>query len=285
MAAQNRYNVQSVQNELNRAVAGAYSEKPYWLAALLRQNEDFFGARNLIGVRKSDLDTFVSKLIITLRESVPDPVECGRNVIDIDSKEFRNNGSEMDTFKLKTQTTDEIETKKTYQLSVGKNITVGGEAGLEVGAKFFNVGGVGVSAKGSASRAKNKEEVAAEETTRSLSQVYGFDGDLQVPPKTFVKVRITTYAVSYSAKVQLLAEMPEDATLEVLAPRTGFFNCCRNRKVYITAEDFLRVYTETSANPRFERGLVKVDFAADLRYLGEVTKVDKEREEAIVEED
>ena len=285
MAAQNRYNVQSVQNELNRAVSGAYSEKPYWLAVLLRQNEDFFGARNLIGVRKSDLDTFVSKLIITLRESVPDPVECGRNVIDIDSKEFRNNGSEMDTFKLKTQTTDEIETKKTYQLSVGKNITVGGEAGLEVGAKFFNVGGVGVSAKGSASRAKNKEEVTAEETTRSLSQVYGFDGDLQVPPKTFVKVRITTYAVSYSAKVQLLAEMPADATLEVLAPRTGFFNCCSNRKVYITAEDFLRVYTETSADPRFERGLVKMDFAADLRYLGEVTKVDKEREETIVEED
>ena len=284
MAAQNRYNVQSVQNELHRAVAGAYSEKPYWLAVLLRQNEDFFGARHLIGVRKSDLDSFVSKLIITLRESVPDPEECGRNVIDIDSKEFRNNGSEMDTFKLKTQTTDEIETKKTYQLSVGKNITVGGEAGLEVGAKFFNVGGVGVSAKGSASRAKTKEEVNTEETTRSLSQVYGFDGDLQVPPKTFVKVRITTYAVSYSAKVQLMAEMPADATLEVLAPRTGLFNCCR-RKIYITAEDFLRVYTESSADPRFERGLVKVDFAADLRYLGEVTKVDKEREETIVEED
>ena len=271
-------------------MAAFFNENPFWIDKIIRENQGRFGPRRFVGVRRIDLENFLDKLILTLREEVPDPEEKGRNVIDIDSKEFRNNGSEMDAFKLKTQTTDEVQTKKTYQLSVGRNITVGGEAGLEVGAKFFNVGGIGISAKGSISRTKTKEETTTDEHTRSLSQVYGIDGDMQVPPQKFVKVRITTYAVSYSATAELTAEMPNNAYLEVLAPRTDWKglwgHACWRRKVYITAQDLLKAYTETNkpivVNPN--TGIARIDFSTELRYLGEVTKIDKEKEAQMSEE-
>ena len=269
-------------------MAGFYNENPFWINKIITSNPARFGPRRFVGVRKVDLEEFLGKLVLTLKEPVEEPTEVGRNVIDIDSKEFRNNGSETDKFSLKTQTTDEVQAKKTYQLKVGKNITIGGEAGLEVGAKFFNVGGVGISAKGSASRTKTKEEINAVEGTRSLSQVYGIDGKMDVPKNKFVKVRITTYAVSYSAKAELIAEMPR-AYLEVLAPRTDWKGlwgqACWCRKINITAEDLLKVYTETHEQIVFDRdtGIARVDFTSELLYLGEVTKIDKESEAPLSE--
>ena len=271
-------------------MAAFFNENPFWIDKIIRENQGRFGPRRFVGVRRIDLENFLDKLILTLREEVPDPEEKGRNVIDIDSKEFKNNGTETDKFMLKTQTTDEVQTKKTYQLSVGRNITVGGEAGLEVGAKFFNVGGVGISAKGSISGSWSKEKTETEENTRSLSQVYGIDGKMKVPSQKFVKVRITTYAVSYSATAELTAEMPNNAYLEVLAPRTDWKglwgHACWRRKVYITAQDLLKAYTETNkpivVNPN--TGIARIDFSTELRYLGEVTKIDKEKEAKMSEE-
>ena len=265
-------------------MAAFFNENPFWINKIIANDEERFGPRRFVGVRRVDLENFLDKLTLTLRKPVPDPVPQGRNVIDIDSKEFRNNGTKQDEFTLKTQTTDEVQTKKTYQLSVGKNITVGGEAGLEVGAKFFNVGGVGISAKGSVSRTKTKEETTADENTRSLSQVYGIDGKMQVPKDKFVKVRITTYAVSYSAEAELTAEMPDNARLEVLAPRTDWKglwgHACWRRKVYITAQDLLRAYTESDEEivVNDETGIARIEFNTELRYLGELTKIDKENE-------
>uniref|UniRef100_A0A1X7URC2 Uncharacterized protein n=1 Tax=Amphimedon queenslandica TaxID=400682 RepID=A0A1X7URC2_AMPQE len=270
-------------------MAGFYNENPFWINKIITSNPNRFGPRRFVGVRKADLEDFLGKLVLTLKKPVEEPTEVGRNVIDIDSKEFRNNGSETDKFSLKTQTTDEVQAKKTYQLKVGKNTTIGGEAGLEVGAKFFNVGGVGISAKGSASRTKTKEEVTTEESTRSLSQVYGIDGKMDVPKNKFVKVRITTYAVSYSAKAELIAEMPYNAYLEVLAPRTDWKGlwgqACWCNKTYITAQDLLQAYTETHNPivPDRNTGIARVDFTSELLYLGEVTKIDKESEAPISE--
>ena len=270
-------------------MAGFYNENPFWINKIITSNPARFGPRRFVGVRKVDLEEFLGKLVLTLKKPIEEPTEVGRNVIDIDSKEFRNNGSETDKFNLKTQTTDEVQAKKTYQLKVGKNTTIGGEAGLEVGAKFFNVGGVGISAKGGISRTKTKEEVTAVEGTRSLSQVYGIDGEMKVPENKFVKVRITTYAVSYSAKAELIAEMPNNAYLEVLAPRTDWKGlwgqACWCNKTYITAQDLLQVYTETP-NPivlNRDTGIARVDFESELLYLGEVTKIDKESEAPVSE--
>ena len=268
-------------------MAGFYNENPFWIEKIISRNPERFGPRKFVGVRKVDLEDFLDKLVLTLKEEVEEPEEVGRNVIDIDSKEFRNNGSKEDTFYLKTQTTDEVQAKKTYQLKVGKNITVGGEAGLEVSAKFFNVGGVGISAKGSASRTKTKEEVTTEENTRSLSQVYGINGEMTVPENKFVKVKITTYAVSYSAKAELIAEMPNNAYLEVLAPRTDWKglwgHACWWRKVHINAKDLLKVYTNTHGPIPVDddTGIARVEFTSELLYLGEVTKIDKEKEDLV----
>uniref|UniRef100_A0A1X7UQK5 Uncharacterized protein n=1 Tax=Amphimedon queenslandica TaxID=400682 RepID=A0A1X7UQK5_AMPQE len=269
-------------------MAGFYNENPFWIEKIIRNNEARFGPRKFVGVRKVDLEEFLDKLVLTLKKQVKEPKEEGRNVIDIDSKEFCNNGSQEDTFHLKTQTTDEVQAKKTYQLKVGKNITIGGEAGLEVSAKFFNVGGVGISAKGNASHTKTKEEVAAVEGTRSLSQVYGINGEMKVPKNKKVEVRITTYAVSYSAKAELTAEIPNNAYLEVLAPRTDWKglwgHACWWRKTYINAQDLLKAYTEAPEVDVDENtGIAKVEFESKLLYLGEVTKIDKESEAPISE--
>lgn len=261
----------------------AYSERAPWLVDAVR----LYHHRNVIGARKQDFENFMGQLRISLREPIqePDQTRTGKNVVDIDSKEFRNNGTESDTFTIRTQKTSTVETKKNYQLNVGKTVTIGGEAGLNVGANFFNVGNFGISAKGSASRAKTKETMTGEENTRGLSQEYGIIGEIVVPPKTRVEVRITTFAVSYTTTAQIAALMPVMARLSVYAPGNGICGCCSNKYVTISAKQFLKIYTGKNEDPQVDESgrFYTVNYEADLQYLGELTKVDKQKEEPLEE--
>ena len=210
-----------------------FDQTPNWLVELVR-NTPRFGPRRIFGARKSDLIEFEKKVTAQLTREFDEPQEIGRNLIDIDCKEFRNNGSSEDLYTLQTAKTKKEQKRKSYALNIGKRFASSGEFGFSVGADFFNIGGIGVSSKLKIAKEKTKEASSSEEQTRTLSKEYGFDGGITVPPNKYIKVKIKTYAVSYKADVHISVKMPMDATLQVLAPRAEMCSCGGSRMIWIT---------------------------------------------------
>lgn len=246
-----------------------------------RVNRPAIKRRTVYGAREEELEAFMDQLKFSLQEAIPEPNEdkIRRHIIDIDTKEFRNNGTAEDTFTISSQKKNEEQTKKTYRLMAGKSTSFGGEAGLNVGANFFNVGNFGVSAKGSISRTNTKEKTTEDEKTVSLTQEFGIVAELTAPPKTTLEVRITTFTVSYTTTVQVTAAIPVTASLRVMAPKTNFLGCTSDKFVLIGAKDFIKQYTGVSDNEVIQtQSHFIVTYPADLQYLGEVTKIDKLRE-------
>ena len=101
--------------------------------------------------------------------------------------------------------------RKSYQLSLGKNWSFGGS--VNVGAQFFNVAAASFGLSGQYGKAK--EEVTQSETTETLSQEYGVIGKLKIPPKSKMKARITTWAVTYEATTTAELSIPNDVAIPV----------------------------------------------------------------------
>lgn len=258
----------------------SYNLKPFWVVNLVREKY----RREAKGVRSDDLDSFVGEMRVALTKPISEEDEdamcgheIGRNIVDVDEKEFANIGTIPDTFAIKTQKTSTAETKKAYQITKAKATTFGGEGGLSISTNFFNINGPGASIGGKASREKTKEKSLRGEDVRGLSQEYGILAKITVPPKKSIEVQITTYAVSYGVEVDLTASMPTNARLTVLAPR-GFFGCC-NRFIRITAADFLRMYTGEANNaiyhPKNNHSIICLDYKGRLQYIGEEVKIRK----------
>ena len=265
-----------------RVTLEPFEEKPNWLIELIRTTPRF-GPRRIIGARKDDINRFQQQLTVQLTQEFGEPQEIGRNLIDIDCKELRNNGTKKDTYTLITAKKSKVQRRKAYQLNIGKRVAVGGEFGFSVGADFFNIGGISVAPKIKYSREKTKETKASEEQTRTLSQEYGVDGAIPIPPKTFVKLKIKTYAVSYSAQVKITVKMPSEAKLQVLAPRAEICSCGGSRMIWITAEDYLKAFLETRDDPQRDndRKMLSYETTTTLQYLGEITEVHKQDEQPI----
>ena len=259
-----------------------FDQKPNWLVTLVN-GIPRLGQRRVIGARKSDIIEFQKKITVQLTKEFDDPQEIGRNLIDIDCKEFRNNGSSEDLYTLQTAKTKKEQKRKSYALSIGKRFASSGEFGFSVSADFFNIGGIGVSSKLKIAKEKTKEASSSEEQTRTLSKEYGFDGGIPVPPKTFIKVKIKTYAVSYKADVHISVKMPMDAKLQVLAPSVGMCSCGGSRMIWITAQEYLKAFMERADDPQRDEDHRLLSYETDttLQYLGEITKVHKEDEHKI----
>ena len=257
-----------------------FDQKPDWLITLV-QNTPRFGPRRIFGVRKSDLIEFEKKVTVQLTREFDEPQEIGRNLIDIDCKEFCNNGTSTDVYTIETAKKKKEQTRKSYDLNIGKRFAKSGEFGFSVGADFFNIGGIGVSSKLKVAKEKTKEVSSREEYTRALSKEYGFDGGIPVPPNSFIRVKIKTYAVSYKADVHILVKMPVDAILQVLAPRVEMCSCGGSRMIWITAQDYLKAFMERADEPNYDpdHRLLSYETDTTLQYLGEITKVEVHKDD------
>ena len=255
----------------------AYVEIPKWLEDAVRTKSR--GNRDLIGARSVDLQRFYQNVHIKL-DRMNELHQLGEgSIIDIDTKELSNNGDEEDEVIIKTIKKNSSTSSKQYNLKLAKNFTTGGEGGVSLNPNFFNIG-VGVSAKGGASRTKTNEQGMGEAHERSLSQEYGIEGKITVPPRSKVNVNIKTYAVTYQARLDITILMPTNEFIYFHVRDTsccaGCFGLWRNRSNYfITAEDALR---ELSNNGEVyqDGGWSFVRSNADVHYIGELTEIVKQ---------
>ena len=255
----------------------AYSEKPSWLEAAVNR---FSRGHQLIGARNEDLSKFYDSIIYQLIK-MEEPKEKGRSIVDIDTKELYNiKGQEDDKFTIKTQKKNSTTTSKNYNLKLGTCTTFGGEGGLSLTPNFFNIG-VGVSAKGSASRTKTKEQTAGESSERSLSQEYGIDGEVKAPPYSKLHVRIVTYAVTYESKVTIRMSTRSSNFIPVRVRRAGcvgscFGSLCGNT-IFITAKQALQQLQDNPYTEADDRdGWVQITTTAGVQYIGETTEIKKD---------
>ena len=255
----------------------AYSEKPSWLEAAVRR---YFPSYHLIGARNESISKFYDSIIYQLIE-MGEPKEKGRSIVDIDTKELYNiRGQEDDKFTIKTQKKNSTTTSKNYNLKLGTSTTFGGEGGLSLQPNFFNIG-VGVSAKGSASRTKTNEQEVGESNERSLSQEYGIDGEVKAPPHTKLHVRIVTYAVTYESKVTIRMSTRSSNFISVRVRRVGCVGSCFGElcasTIFITAKQALQqLQDDPYVEPDDHDGWVHIMIIAGVQYIGETTEIKKD---------
>ena len=254
----------------------AYVEIPKWLEDAVTTKSR--RSRDLVGARKVDLQRFYQNVHLKL-DRMHQLHQLGKgSIIDIDTKELSNNGDEEDEVVIKTLKKNISTTSKQYSLKLAKSFTTGGEGGVTLNPNFFNIG-VGVSAKGSISRTKTNEQSMGEGHERSLSQEYGIEGKITVPPRSKVNVTIKTYAVTYQARLDITILMPTNEFIYVQVRDTsccaGCFGLCRNRSNYfITAEDALLQLSDNGEIHQ-DGGWSFVKSTADVHYIGELTEITK----------
>ena len=254
----------------------AYVEIPKWLEDAVRTKSR--GNRDLIGARSVDLQRFYQNVRIKL-DRMHELQRIGQgSFIDIDTKELFNNGDEEDEVVIKTLKKNSSISSKQYNIKFAKNFITCGDSEVSLNPNFFNIG-VWVSVKGGASRTKPNEQDMGESHEQSLSQEYGVEGKITVPPRSRVNVNIKTYAVTYQARLDIAIQMPTNEFIYVHVHDTsscaGCFGLRRNRSKYlITAEDALRQLSNNEEVYQ-DGGWSFVKSNADVYYIGELTEIVK----------
>ena len=114
------------------------------------------------------------------------------------------------------------------------------------------------------------------EEERSLSQQYSLTGKLVVAPRTKLKVKITTYAVTYKStlKVQFSVQCYQSICFAYI-PRWALYFCGGSgclRFGSITAEDLF----ENEMDFNLSDGIITFIQDTELSYLGEVLEMNKQ---------
>ena len=177
------------------------------------------------GAYQSELDKFFAAIHYRAVRFDERPRKIANQIVDIDAKEHINDGEIEDEIEIKSMKSKDQSNKKSYQLFLGKTWGFGGS--VNVGAQFFNVAAASpsISAGFGLNYSRTKEETTQEETSESLSQEYGVVGKLKIPPKSKLKVRITTSAATYEATTTTELSMP--ASLAIPVRYRGRFGCCQ----------------------------------------------------------
>lgn len=228
------------------------------------------------------------------------PEEVGRTVVDIDSKCHLNqsDGRELaesglglkekpedwyDKFEIISRKGKNESTSKSYQLQLmsSKQTQFGANLNFKVGgAGFFNMAS-GVSPEvgggGFYNRTKTEGETKTETDTHqeALSQEYQVVDRLKVPPRTKVRAKIVTWAVTYESKTRIKLWIDAEAFISVRY-RTRFAQimggvCTSVGR--ITAEDLFVGEEEYKS----EDGIVTFERDGQISYLGEEVEITKEK--------
>lgn len=206
------------------------------------------------------------------------PVEDSRIIVDITAKEHCNLGSDVDHVDITTSKEETRSQKKSYALSFGKQSGWEYGGGLNIGASFFNTASASIGISGKRTTGKWRSEEEGREEERSLSQRYGVVGRIEVPAKTKVSVKITTYAVTYKIDVKIAISAAATSYIPFYYKNylgslfcAGGGSCCR-KFGFITARELFQNETEFEDLGNF----VQFTRNSQLSYICEVAEMYKE---------
>ena len=276
------------------------------LAAKRKTNkEDIF----VVGVKDEKMQEFKKK-INHHGVKIESPKPKGRAVVAIDTRCHANTakfaassnalnteGSEIpdaeiekpddwyDEFEITSRKDEGKENKKSFQLQLQSSTTKGGSFNVQLtGGGFFNAVAPSASVGGSYQKTDTKTTTHETSTTESLSRGYEIKDILKVPPKTKVKAKITTWAVTYESKV--ITEVTVDAKAYVTIyyrPMWSrvLFGGAFKRKVRITAKELFCDELEYECKD----DIVSFKRLGAISHLGEEVEIIKERDSCTLEDE
>ena len=251
-------------------------EKPRYLVNAIRRR---FGNIEILGALKEDLEKFWEKVQVRAPNGFnnEEPQEVTRVIVDITAKEHINTGENEDEVEIYTNQEESLKESKSYSITFTKGWEFGGS--FNIGASFFNALGAGSPSIGlglAGKRYKKTEETTAFGQERALSQQYSLTGRIKVPPKTKLKVKITTYAVTYKTSVKVEFSAPSTARINFSYKPAWSVYCCAGNPCrlygHITAEDLF----ENQFEYNLSGGIVTFSEETNLSYIGEVLQMNKE---------
>ena len=217
--------------------------------------------------------------------------EASSDALNMEGSEAPNVGIEKpddwyDEFEITSRKDEGKENKKSFQLQLQSSTTKGGSFNVQLtGGGFFNaVAAPSANIGGSYQKTKTKTVTNETSATESLSRGYEIKDILKVPPKTKVKAKITTWAVTYESKV--ITEVTVDAKAYVTIfyrPMWSrvLFGGAWKRKVRITAKELF--CDELEYECKDDR--VTFKRVGAISHLGEEVEILKERDPCTLEEE
>ena len=250
----------------------------------------------VIGATKKDIDAFWQQVGYRVEhgQQIQKPLQITKTVVDIDCKTHVNSAVKYleegpkgpkksddwyDDFQITSKKAKDESRSKSYNLKLTNTTAydVGGNFDIQ-NSGFFNLVGpgvipnVGLGAKGKYSSSKTKEEETFEEREERLSQIYEIVDTLKVPPRTKVKAKITTYAVTHESTTVTRLTVDAKAHIKVLYA-SSFSKLLGNlwkSHGFITAEELFadEEYEEEDGSITFTR-------EGKVSYIGEEVEIHK----------
>ena len=241
----------------------------------------------VIGSTQDELNKFMKKIEHQALSASP-PEEVGRVVVNIDCKSHANHSDECtdgrekpadwyDEFEITSKGGVSKSKSSSYQLQLtnSKETQIGANLNFSVGdSDFFNLaGGGGLSV--TQTKTETKQTTESETKEGALSQEFQVVDHLKVSPRTKVRAKIITWAVTYEAKTRTKLSIDADAFVPVryhtrLSQKFGGL-CTKVGQV--TAEDLF------ANEEKFEskNGLVTFEHDGKMSYVGREVEIIKEK--------
>ena len=270
-----------------------FYKKPQYIenAAKRKYGRDIF----VVGATQDNITQFFNKIKQNALSATL-PEEVGRAVVDIDCKSHVNQADGRDAgrnekpddwfdeFEITSKKGTSESRSKSYQLQLtnSKETSVNAKLNFKVGGSgFFNMAGAPISPEAGAGGGFSRTTTETKQTTESdkkeeaLSQEYQVVDRLKVPPRTKVRAKINTWAVTYESKTRTKLTIDAQAFIPIRF-RTRFSQMLGGICTSVgrlTAEDIF----VNEDKFKSEDGFVTFERDGKISYLGEEVEITKEK--------
>ena len=225
------------------------------------------------------LEAFKNSISFKVLHRAEKPSLEGRTIVDISTKEFKNNAAEdgkdptaRDTTKATVKKSTATSKGRNYEFASTQGVSwdIGGNVGLQMLAMGMAGGSFGFGGK--YGKNKSKSVTVGSNLEESLGFEYSQEETICVPPGKKVHVTITTYTVQYRLNYTLEFSVPKSGSVFVSYSKSCCCGLCSDtHSRYIPYSRIVRTlpnFREDNQNAYFtEEGF--------LSWIGESCEVDK----------
>lgn len=205
------------------------------------------------------------------------PQEVARRIVDINTKEYINRGSEADESSVNISKSSGSERSTTADWTSTTGVEFGASANIGASvmglAAMVPVGG-NIGFGGSVSKQKTDSKHFGKSSCDTFTISYTQDEKISVPPRTKVTATITTYSVTHRLEyeVEFACKATNFIPVRYQTSLQSCFGGCCSKSGIITAAELL------SSLPGFRQADDRVFFKQEgaVSWVGEGAKVEKE---------